>query len=473
MHWLSICFIFCILQIQGQIIEDTGDFTNDVVWGYLQLRPDDIFDVINASTSLTNVARLYYGDDSHTKLIRDANPDMVLSGLDYVKPPFQLRLPSIIRCLDYLPMSCIEKSFLFTGQEPNIQFRPINLDMGVVPDGRLLQDFQYQEEGVQAFTDKIENLKDLDLSLDVTNYLSTNLAPQNPGPFLIPPLSGYVYEQKVKPYEEVSYDFQVVTLWNQKFSLSIRVSLAPTPDFPFSNIGHRNWVQVHINGATNTSSRYISPKIYSVQGPFTTNTPSGPGESNLNVTITIESDMVSTHVKVIIDEFYGSARYLGNLTSQIRAIMVEENRNLRLESTNQPSLNSIIASNIAINRATQGWKLVSVYGNYYRIVHVANDMAISIDITKKKIVFESADENSQFQLWTIIPIQTSSGEVFAIKYDNDTCWSLDITKLSPLGERSQSFPLKLYRCNTEAISQRFRITSIVPTTSFWSQDATI
>jgi len=78
--WQQLILCFILIGSSYQITQAQVDVNSpqqaDLIWSYLQLRPDDVYITENDITLVTDISTKYYGGPSYAPLIFDANPSL-------------------------------------------------------------------------------------------------------------------------------------------------------------------------------------------------------------------------------------------------------------------------------------------------------------------------------------------------------------------------------------------------------------
>jgi hypothetical protein len=474
--WQQLILCFILIGSSYQITQAEVDVNShnqaDLLWSYLQLRPDDVYITENDITLVTDIATKYYGGASYAPLIFDANPS-----LDYdenfriLNAGVEITLPSVIRCTEFLPLDCIENSYIVTGLPLSITVTPKPVVSASPIVGRTLQlagdvDYLEIEDLTQPLMERVHDISSLDLKIGIANQLKVAVWPRDGGASSFIRAGGEIsYNRKVSPYDVTSYHFSFTNIFNETYFVEVSVAVAPMPHFPFFGPGEKASIGVKVTNTTNSiyvKTYYTSPKINPTQGQVSLLTQVGQGQPSLNITLSIDAQWGKNTARVILEEYYGDA--LAGFNNQIRYIVPSKN-DLRIEFTNSTRTRTPLVSNATTSRTAQVWRFVRVRGNEYRILNMNTRQAIGVATAGYTFRMENPSTQSSTQVWTLVPTSAARTSYFIQGTDN-LCWTLNHQE-SPFTGTTNVFPLRLLPCDA-SVKQTFTFpNAVVPTGNAW------
>jgi len=468
---LILCFILISSSYQLTQVEVDVNSPHQVnfICSYLQLRPDDVYITENDITLVTEIATKYYGGASYAPLIFDANPSLEYDeNFRILNAGVEITLPSVIRCTEFLPLDCIEKSHIVTGVPLAINVAPKTVDPVNPLEGRRLQQASDVEDLPQPLMERVHDLTPLDLKIDIINHLKVAVWPRDGGASSFIRAGGEIsYVQKVSPYDVTSYHFSFTSIFKETFFVEVSVAVAPMPHFPFFGPGEKASIRVRVTNTTNSiyvKTYYASPKINPTQGKVSLLTEVGQGQPSLNITLNVDAQWGKNTAQVILEEYYEGA--LAGFNNQFRYI-VPSKSDLRVEYTNLTKTRTVLVSNTTDSiRAAQVWRLVRVRGNEYRFVNVNTRQAIGVSSVGYTFRMENPSTESSTQVWTLVP-QSNGGTGYFVQGSDNLCWTLNDEESAINGD-TNVFPFRLLVCDALNTKQVFTFpNATMPTGNAW------
>jgi len=453
--WQQLILCFILIGSSYQITQAEVDVNShhqaDFIWSYLQLRPDDVYITENDITLVTDIATKYYGSDSYAPLIFDANPSLEYDeNFRILNAGVEITLPSVIRCTEFLPLDCIQRSHIVTGLPLSITVTPKPVASANSIVGRTLQsapevDYLAIEDLTQPLMERVHDISPLDLKIDIVNQMKVAVWPRDGGASSFIRAGGEIsYARKVSPYDITSYHFSFTNIFKETFFVEVSVAVAPMPHFPFFGPGEKASIRVRVTNTTNSiyvKTYYTSPKINPTQGQVSLLTAYGQGQPSLNITLSIDAQWGKNTARVILEEYHGSG--LAGFNNEFRYIVPSKN-DIRIEFTNLTRTRTVLVSNSTSNRTAQIWRFVRVRGNEYRILNFNTRLAIGMNTVRYTFRMETPSTQSPTQVWTLIPTSNAGTSYFVQGTDN-LCWTLNHEESSFTGT-TNTFPLRLLPC---------------------------